>query len=116
MLGLAAVSVLLALVAMCLGTAVMQAQLSWQTSQTSLKINQVAAMVHSEMLLVGGAPPARLQDLRGVKPDMLLDRWGHPLHYVTPGPDNTPFDITSYGRDGRPGGIGRDKDIRYSEM
>jgi general secretion pathway protein G len=39
-----------------------------------------------------------------------LDPWGRPYNYVSPG-EHSDFDISSYGRDGRPGGDGLDADI-----
>ncbi len=39
------------------------------------------------------------------------DPWGNPYHYAAPGRDGRPFDISSYGADGREGGEGKDADI-----
>jgi len=39
-----------------------------------------------------------------------LDPWDHPYNYKAPG-EHGDFDISSYGRDGRPGGSGEDADI-----
>jgi general secretion pathway protein G len=44
------------------------------------------------------------------KQQELNDPWGHPLQYRVPGA-NGPFDLMSYGRDGKPGGDGVDADI-----
>ncbi len=38
------------------------------------------------------------------------DPWGHPYVYVAPG-EHSEFDISSLGRDGRPGGDGLDADV-----
>ncbi|OYY61825.1 MAG: type II secretion system protein GspG [Burkholderiales bacterium 28-67-8] len=38
------------------------------------------------------------------------DPWGHPYVYVAPG-EHSEFDISSTGRDGRPGGDGLDADV-----
>ena len=40
------------------------------------------------------------------------DPWGRPYVYRYPGRDR-PFDLMSYGRDGKKGGTGLDKDITY---
>jgi general secretion pathway protein G len=40
-----------------------------------------------------------------------IDPWGHPYLYATPGADGREYDITSYGRDNKPGGEGPDADI-----
>jgi general secretion pathway protein G len=39
-----------------------------------------------------------------------LDPWGHPYVYKAPGVKHE-YQITSYGRDGQPGGSGEDADI-----
>ncbi len=39
------------------------------------------------------------------------DPWGNPYLYASPGTDGRDYDITSYGRDGKPGGDGYDADI-----
>src|SRR5258705_8013671 len=43
------------------------------------------------------------------------DPWGHPYQYLKPG-RNTPYEIISYGADGREGGTGGDADISSSEL
>ena len=39
------------------------------------------------------------------------DPWGNPYRYSVPGPDGRPFQIASWGSDGREGGSGEDADI-----
>jgi len=39
------------------------------------------------------------------------DPWGNPYRYSVPGPDGAPFQILSWGADGREGGTGEDADI-----
>jgi general secretion pathway protein G len=46
--------------------------------------------------------------LKGAIP---LDPWGHAYLYKAPGTKNPDFDITSYGKDGQPGGTGDAADI-----
>ena len=43
------------------------------------------------------------------------DSWGNPYIYVTPGTHGD-FDIISYGADGKPGGEGKDADIKSWEI
>ena len=40
-----------------------------------------------------------------------LDPWKHPYIYLTPGRQNEPFEILSYGADGEPGGDGANADL-----
>ena len=47
-----------------------------------------------------------------VKPGELKDPWNHPYEYTTPG-DGKPFDLLSYGADGKPGGTSVDADIKF---
>lgn len=42
----------------------------------------------------------------------LKDQFGKPLEYRNPGEDG-PFDLLSYGKDGKPGGTSVDADIPY---
>ena len=39
------------------------------------------------------------------------DPWGNPYRYAAPGRQGRPFEIMSYGADGREGGEGNDADI-----
>ncbi len=45
-----------------------------------------------------------------------IDPWNNPYQYVSPGPDGRDYDITTYGRDGKPGGDGYDADISSSTL
>lgn len=44
------------------------------------------------------------------------DGWGNELIYVSPGPGGETYDLISLGADGKEGGTGRDKDLRWSEL
>ena len=44
------------------------------------------------------------------------DPWGRPYLYVAPGRDGAPFEILTYGRDGRPGGTGEDAEISTRDL
>lgn len=45
-----------------------------------------------------------------------LDGWKRPFAYVSPGQANpSGFDLLSLGRDGRPGGVGEDADLKSWE-
>jgi general secretion pathway protein G len=39
------------------------------------------------------------------------DPWGHPYYYKSPGENGEPYDLKSFGADGKPGGEGENKDI-----
>lgn len=41
------------------------------------------------------------------------DSWDNDLQYVIPGSENRPFDLFSFGADGKQGGEGNDADIYY---
>jgi general secretion pathway protein G len=47
---------------------------------------------------------------------MPKDPWNNPYQYVSPGPDGREYEITSYGRDGKPGGDGYDADISTATL
>jgi general secretion pathway protein G len=44
------------------------------------------------------------------------DAWGNPFYYVSPGPENRDFVITSYGSDGEQGGTGKNADISSADL
>ena len=47
-----------------------------------------------------------------LRKDVPLDPWGKPYIYRSPGERNVSgYDLLSYGRDGKPGGEGEDKDV-----
>lgn len=50
----------------------------------------------------------------GYLEEVPADPWGRPYIYAAPGAGGTGFDITSYGKDGKPGGEGTDADITVS--
>ncbi len=52
----------------------------------------------------------------GYLPSLPKDPWNNPYQYVSPGPNGRDYEITSYGRDGKPGGDGYDADISTSTL
>ncbi|GEK08886.1 MULTISPECIES: type II secretion system major pseudopilin GspG [Pseudoalteromonas] len=68
-----------------------------------------------------GTVPSSLEELRRsnaanwdgpyLPKDIPLDPWGKPYVYTVPGSDNRPYDILSYGLDGKPGGEGESEDV-----
>ena len=47
-----------------------------------------------------------------LRKDVPVDPWGRPYQYRYPGVANpSGFDLVSYGRDGKPGGTGEDRDL-----
>jgi general secretion pathway protein G len=50
-----------------------------------------------------------------LKKELPLDPWSKPYNYKSPG-DHGPYDITSYGADGVPGGDGDNRDIASWEQ
>lgn len=43
------------------------------------------------------------------------DPWGNDYRYAAPGQNNAPYEISSYGADGREGGEGPNKDLTSSQ-
>ena len=66
-----------------------------------------------------GRFPDTQEGLKVLVPDYVkaitTDPWGHPYQYLKPG-KSTPYEIISYGADGREGGTGADADILASEI
>ena len=52
----------------------------------------------------------------GYLPSMPKDPWNRVYQYASPGADGRDYDITSYGRDGKPGGEGYDADISNATL
>ncbi|HEY5264674.1 MAG TPA: type II secretion system major pseudopilin GspG [Steroidobacteraceae bacterium] len=52
----------------------------------------------------------------GYLPTLPKDPWNKPYQYASPGADGRDYDITTYGRDGKPGGEGYDADISTSTL
>lgn len=51
-----------------------------------------------------------------MSPGQLLDPWERPYLYVFPGAGGAPFEVMSYGADGRPGGKRKDRDLGSWEI
>ena len=45
------------------------------------------------------------------KAEEFKDPWHHPIEYRQPGDDDRPYQLSSFGADGKPGGEGVDKDL-----
>lgn len=60
-----------------------------------------------------GEPEAKNWNPEGYlkKSKLPADPWGDPYQYVSPGQDRRPYDLYSFGADGREGGDGYDADI-----
>jgi general secretion pathway protein G len=52
----------------------------------------------------------------GYLPAVPKDPWGLPYNYVSPGPEGRQYEITTYGKDGKPGGEGYDADISSTTL
>jgi general secretion pathway protein G len=52
----------------------------------------------------------------GYLPSLPKDPWNSIYQYQNPGPDGRDYEITTYGRDGKPGGEGYDADISTSTL
>lgn len=64
------------------------------------------------------AAPAGVTSWKGPylkKNSVPKDPWNNDYHYVSPGEQNRPYDILSYGADGKPGGEGENKDVNSWE-
>ena len=66
-----------------------------------------------EGLAALNAAPPNLTGWAGpyLKKAVPADPWGHAYVYAAPGTHNNDFDLSSLGKDGRPGGTGEDADV-----
>lgn len=108
----------------------------WRMSDSTIMDNDMVnnwtwtALMATDSLIMerieqGGSPPQSLQeissDLRNTTFDhsrikilrkgVPIDGWGRPIIYSV---DGTSYKVTSYGRDGKPGGTGLDRDQHRS--
>jgi general secretion pathway protein G len=69
--------------------------------------------------LHNGKFPTNQEGLKVLAPEFIKnlpgDPWGHPYQYVQPGRSG-PYDIISFGADGREGGTGGDADISSADI
>lgn len=89
------------------------------------QIAEVVAHIQAYQLTKHSLPPVAqgLQQLSTdptsayyLNTDKLKDPWGNPLRYLAPGPNGTPFEVTSLGSDGQPGGQGEAADISSAAL
>jgi general secretion pathway protein G len=52
----------------------------------------------------------------GYLPAVPKDPWNFPYQYASPGADGRPYEITTYGKDNKPGGEGYDADISSTSL
>jgi general secretion pathway protein G len=52
----------------------------------------------------------------GYLPGVPKDPWNSPYQYSSPGADGKPYEVLTFGRDGKPGGDGYDADISSSTL
>ena len=66
-----------------------------------------------------GRHPSNQEGLAVLVPDFVKavqkDPWNRPYQYVQPG-KSAPYEIVTYGADGRPGGTGADTDLSSAEI
>lgn len=117
------VIVLIGLIATIVGSRIFGGSDRAKFKLAQTQVDTVASKIEQYQQDVGSLPP----DLEALvkapgnsagwlgpyaKESELKDPWGHPLEYHAPG-TNAPYDLLSYGRDGKPGGESVDADIRH---
>ena len=70
----------------------------------------LAALAHSP---TSGPAPANYAP-HGYLEQLPTDPWGRPYIYHAPGESGSGFDVSTLGKDGKPGGTGTDSDIDVS--
>jgi len=59
---------------------------------------------------------AKPTDAYYLDPSKLQDPWKRPYHFLTPGPNELPYEVLTYGADGQPGGNGEDADLSSASL
>jgi general secretion pathway protein G len=93
---------------------------SSQKKTAKAQMQMLTTALDTYRLDVGGYPET-LEELRKsakagwdgpyLPREVPVDPWGNPYVYKTPGDGGAPYDLRSYGKDGKPGGSGDDEDI-----
>jgi len=91
----------------------------WKQASTRARFRQIDKGIEA-FRRERGALPRSLADLDPQKHlgidsgdrGPVLDGWQHPLHYTVEGGF---YEVVSYGRDGRPGGVGLDFDVSNTD-
>jgi len=83
------------------------------TAETNRARSDIAAIVDAVELyrLEHKQYPTNEQGLDVLSLTNTTDPWGNRYEYNSPGPDGEPFEVVTYGADGREGGEGKDADI-----
>jgi general secretion pathway protein G len=117
------VIVLIGLIATFVGNRILGASDQAKHKLAQSQVDTMASKIENYQQDVGSLPP----DLEALvkapgnsagwlgpyaKEQELKDPWGHPLEYKVPG-SGGPYDLMSYGRDGKPGGESVDADISH---
>ena len=100
-----------------IGYGVMQVFENSRVDTTMLQMGKVAERVEIYTLR-HKKPPTTSQGLKAVyaDEDPPTDSWGNEFVYVSPGPNNMPFDLISHGADGNSGGNNNNEDLKWSEI
>ena len=87
-----------------------------QIDTTRLSMRNVQTQVDTYAVRKRGQVPTFQQGLPAIFGDMDLPRdgWGNQYLYISPGPDGLPYDLISFGADGKVGGSGENADIALS--
>ena len=85
------------------------------TAMVYIEMRQIRRAM-AEQALREGTVPTSMSQLQGLDPELATDPWGNRYNLVVPGPKGEPFDIISYGSDGKAGGTGAAADIRYTDV
>jgi len=93
---------------------------SSQRKTAKAQMQMLATALDTYRLDIGGYPES-LEELRKstkagwdgpyLPRELPPDPWGNPYVYKSPGEGGVPYDLLSYGKDGKPGGTGDDEDI-----
>ena len=120
------VIVILGLLASLITVSVRRYMITSRQNIARLEISKISQAVESFYVESGRYPDSTegLSVLVGTaeKPDGYLpgtriagDPWGHPYDYVIPG-ETTPYEVLSYGGDGKSGGTGVNMDLSSAEL
>ena len=107
------VMVVIVILGLLAGAVVLKVGGYMDTAETNRAKSDIATIVDAIELyrMENKRYPTNEEGLDKLPLDNRTDPWGNRYEYNSPGSNNEPFEVVTYGADGREGGEGKDADI-----
>lgn len=106
------VMVVVVIIGMLAGAVTLKVRSYMDKSKINRARSDIALIVKAiDAEALDGQYPSNSEGLSNVQVKNKTDPWGNPYQYNSPGKGEEPFEVYSFGADGRPGGQDADADI-----